>query len=136
MEDCQQRDGMTESQKDQYKSRLLMLLPQHIGKSRSIGMGELYESVFCEAYNHRINDTRRIRKIITELRREGVPICSAAARVGGGYYLASAGSELADFCEKLRRQALRKLAMEANIRKIGLAELVGQLRLDLEMAGE
>lgn len=127
-----ERDRMTDQQKEQYKGRLLMLLPQHIGKSRSVGMGELYEAVFGESYDHRINDTRRLRKLVTELRREGVPICSAAARVGGGYYLASAGSELADFCGKLRRQGLRKLALEAKIRKISLAELVGQLRLDLE----
>lgn len=126
------RDCMTEQEKEQFKGQLLMLMPQHIGKSRTIGMGELYEKVFGEAYSHRINDTKRLRKLITELRRDGVPICSSASRFAGGYYLASAGSELADYCEKLRHQGLRKLSLEAKIRKISLAELVGQLRLDLE----
>jgi hypothetical protein len=125
---------MTEQQEQHYKARLLMLMPQHIGKSKTIGMGELFEAVFGEPYAHRINDTKRLRRIITSLRQEGVPICSSASRFSGGYYLASAGSELADYCGKLRRQGLRKLWLEASIRKISLAELVGQLRLDLEVA--
>ena len=127
------RDRMSDQEREMFKGRLLMILPQHIGKARSVGMGELYEAVFGEAYSHRINDTRRLRKIITELRRDGMPICSEASRFGGGYYLASAGSELADFCAKLRRQGLRKLGLEAKIRKISLSELIGQLRLDLEV---
>jgi hypothetical protein len=126
------RESMTDREKEILKSRLLMVMPHHIGKAKSIGMGELFEAVFGEKYAHRINDTRRLRKIVTELRRDGQPIISSSSRFGGGYYLASAGSECADFCEKLRHQALRKLAMEAKIRKVSLAELVGQLRLDLE----
>jgi hypothetical protein len=127
-------DNMTESEKKLYKERLLMEMPHHFGKSRAIGMGELYQLIFGEAWAHRINDTRRLRKLITELRREdGLPICSLPANSGGGYYYASAGSELAEFCETLRRRALKILAMEAKIRKISLAELVGQLRLDLEV---
>lgn len=126
------REDMSPQEKAAAKNRLLMLLPQHIGKSRAIGMGELYEEVFGSQWTNRINETRRLRHLVTELRREGVPVCSSAARTGGGYYLASAGSELADYCAKLRRQGLRKLRLEANIRKISLAELVGQLRLDLE----
>ena len=129
----EEREHMTDQEKEIAKSRLLMVMPQHIGKARSIGMGELYEAVFGDKYDHRINDTRRLRKIVTELRREGVPLVSSASRFDGGYYLASAGSELADFCEKLRRRALKILSMEAQIRKITLNELVGQLRLDLEM---
>ncbi|MBI5580809.1 MAG: hypothetical protein HY895_16780 [Deltaproteobacteria bacterium] len=126
------RGRMTDREKEIVKNRLLMVMPQHIGKARSIGMGELFKTVFGEEYAHRINDTRRLRRIVTELRREGVPLVSSASRYGGGYYLASAGSELADFCGRLRRQALRKLSMEAQIRKVSLSELVGQLRLDLE----
>lgn len=126
------RENMTDREKEIFKSRLLMVMPQHIGKSKSIGMGELYQAVFGEPWKHRINDTRRLRKVITELRREGVPLVSSASRFDGGYYLASAGSELADFCEKLRHRALKILSMEAQIRKISLNQLVGQLRLDLE----
>lgn len=132
MPEERQRESMTDREKEIYKSRLLMVMPQHIGKARSIGMGELYEAVFCEKYAHRINDTRRLRKIITEVRRDGTPLASSPSRYGGGYYYASAGSECMDYCDKLRKQALRKLAMEAKIRKVSLPELVGQLRLDLE----
>jgi hypothetical protein len=126
------RDKMSDEQKRFLKGRLLEILIGHVGKSQIIGMGELYESVFGEPWNHRINDTRRLRKLIEELRRDGKQICSDPARVGGGYYIASTTSELADYCGKLRHRALKILSVEARIRKVSLPELVGQLRLDLE----
>jgi hypothetical protein len=58
------KTGMTESEKQAAKSRLLMLFPHPIGKAKSIGMGDLYESVFGESYDHRINGTRRRQKEI------------------------------------------------------------------------
>jgi hypothetical protein len=127
-------DCMTKEQKKKFKMQLLMIMPNHYGKSRTIGMGELYEEVFNEPFNNRINDTRRLRKLVTDLRREdGIPIISNQSRVGGGYYYASCTSELADFDEKLRRRALKILAMAARIRKVSLPEYIGQLRLDLEL---
>jgi hypothetical protein len=126
---------MTEEQKQHFKGLLLQILTGHIGRARMIGMGELYEDVFGEPWQNRINDTRRLRKIITELRLEGVPICSDSSSAGG-YYLASAGSELEGYCKRMRRAALRKMVLEASVRKITLAELVGQMQLELGAPGE
>jgi hypothetical protein len=131
-----ERDRMSDQEKAFYRGRLLEIMIDHVGKSRIIGMGELYEQVFGAPWAHRINDTRRLRKIVEELRRGGAAICAAPARVGGGYYLSNSGSELAEFCGKLRRRALKILSMEARIRKISMPELVGQLRLDLETVDE
>ena len=113
------------------KNRLLATLSRHIGRSKAIGMAALYEEVFQKEWQDKINDTRKLRDLITELRREGVPICSVTTTAGGGYYLASAGSELEAYCAKLRTQALRKLALEAKLRRMTLPELLGQLTLNL-----
>ena len=126
------RKKMTEQEIQFRKTRILMIMSGHVGQGRKIGMGELYEQVFEETYDHRINDTRRLRKLITELRRDGVAICSVAARSGGGYWLASAGSELAGYCASLRNRALKILGMEARIRKISMSEMMGQMALELK----
>ena len=68
---------------DEYKQKLLMTLTGHIGKSRIVGMGELYEKVFGKSYNRLINDTRTLRKLVEILRREGVPVCSSTKQEQG-----------------------------------------------------
>ena len=116
-----------------YAARLLSELTHHIGRHNTIGMGELYELVFKEPWANRINDTRRLRTVITELRRQGVAICSDCASSGGGYYLASAGSsEMRQYLERLRRRALKALVLEARMRKIGLPELLGQIQIEFK----
>lgn len=113
------------------KTRLYQVLTQHVGRSKRIGMGELFEKVFREGWKNRINDTRRLRKLITELRDDGVPVCSSVARGRHGYWIASAGSELSDYCQNIRKKALGLLAQEARLRKKSMSELLGQLSLDL-----
>ena len=113
-------------------SKILMVLSRHVGEEKAIDMGELYSRVFNEPYTHKINHTRRLRTIITALRRKGVPIGSTAAKNGGGYYLVRAGSELDSYCGRLRRAALNKLSMEAKLRKISMPELLGQMQLNME----
>ena len=115
---------------DEYKQKLLMSLTEHIGKSRIVGMRELYEKVFGKSYNRLINDTRMLRKLVEILRREGVPVCSSTKKGAGGYYLASAGSELEQYCRNLHNRALRVLVMEAKLRKIALPELLGEMQLN------
>lgn len=127
------RQGMTDEEKRGYKDRLKTILMQHVGASRKIGMGALYERVFSEAYEHRINDTRRLRTLITELRREGIAICSKKSKSRGGYWLASAGSELDDYCESLHSEALKKLAQEARLRRMSLPALIGQIQMNLRV---
>jgi hypothetical protein len=126
------KDKMTEQQKQAFKNNLLMILINHAGKTRLIGMGELYERVFGETWKHRINDTRRLRTLITELRNNGIAICSVTDHSGGGYYVASAGSELNAYCKKEQQRALKILARVSRMKKIGLDELLGQMRVDLQ----
>lgn len=107
---------------------LRRVMDSHIGRPKKIGMGELFEAVYGEPWRNKINDSRPLRKLINQMQRSGYPIVSDS----DGYYLASAGSEMADYCERrLQRPALRKLDLAAKLRRMTLAELVGQLRLDL-----
>lgn len=111
--------------------KLMIVLSSRMGRARAIGMGELFTEVYGEAWAHRINDTRKLRRLISKLKGEGAPICSVSDKEGGGYYLASAGSELDDYCRRLRTKALKILAQEARLRKLALPALVGQISLAL-----
>ena len=129
------RDRMTAEEREVIRGRVLMAMTNHIGAANCIGMGELYEKCFGKAWTHRINDTRKLRQIITEIRRDGGKICSAVSHTGGGYYIPSVGSELSDYCRRIRARALRALRMEANLRKIALPELLGQLQTEFGATG-
>lgn len=114
------------AEREALKNRVMLLLSGHIGRANAVDMGRLYSEIFGEAWTNKINDTRPIRTVVTELRRSGAAIGSVAARTGGGYYLMS-GSELQEWAERVQRQALRKLAMVARMKKRTLRELLGQL---------
>lgn len=124
-------------EREHARNRLLTEMTRHIGKSRIIGMGELFEKVFGESWSHRINDTKRLRDLITMLRlgdgeTPPVAICSSCSANGPGYYLAQTGPELQAYIDNIQRQALRKLVQAARLRKIPLVKLLGQLALDLQ----
>jgi hypothetical protein len=127
---------MTEKRREKYedahRAKLLTELSRHVGEINAIGMAELYEAVFGTTWRHRINDTKKLRELVTEMRNEGIPICSVPSCTGGGYFLASAGSELKSYTERDKRRALRILARVSRIEKISLPELLGQMRLRME----
>lgn len=118
-----------------FKVKLLAELSRHIGELNAIGMAELYEKVFGAEWSNKINDTREIRKLITLMRRDGIPICSVSAQNGGGYYLASAGSELINYLSRSEHRALSILARNARIKRISLPEYLGQMKLNMEGPG-
>ena len=122
---------MTAEAREAAKSRLKSALMDHVGRGRKVGMGELYEAVFDEAWSHRINDTRALRKLVSELRREGLRVCSDT----GGYWLAATDSELGDYLGRQHERAIRILAMEARIRRVSMPKLLGQMALEFDQAG-
>ncbi len=113
------------------KNRLMKTLYGHVGATKMIGMGELFETVFAEGFNNRINDTRVLRLLITELRKEGIPIVSVVSQTGGGYYIASSASELEAYCSRITTAALKKLKLVAGLKKMGLPALVGEIQMNL-----
>lgn len=120
---------------DVMEDRLLMVLDQHKGQRNRIGMRELFHEVMQRPCVHLINDTAELRIIIRRLRRQGVPICSVNDKYNPGYYLAETPEELTEFAERHRKRGLTSLAQAAALLKIGLPELLGQLRLEAEEKG-
>lgn len=118
--------------RDKHVASLMVILSRHVGRENAVGMDELYERVFGEPVRHKINDTRHLRTLITELRRRGVPIAATSTAQGGGYYLARATSELEEYCQKLRSRAMHSLVTESKLRKIALPELLGQMQMSLQ----
>jgi hypothetical protein len=117
---------------DYWQGLVLQVLSRHIGRGKAINMAALFTEVYGAPPRNTITGTRRLREIITRLRTQGVPICSAADMDGGGYYLPAAGSELEAYCGRLRSQALKKLKQEAELRKVALPQLLGQIQMNLE----
>lgn len=115
-----------------YREKTLSLLSEHIGETNAVGMAELYEAVYDRPWSNRINDTRALRKVVTDLRAVGVPICSVASSISGGYYLAAAGSELKSYLRRSEKRALLILMRNSRIKKISLPEYLGQMKLNME----
>jgi hypothetical protein len=113
------------------RHKLLAELSNHIGEVNAISMTALYEAVFQRPWDDHVNDTRTLRKLITMMREDGVPICSVSSSKGG-YYLAAAGSEMADFLRKTERRALRILHRNAKMKKVSLPNYLGQLKIEME----
>jgi hypothetical protein len=123
---------MTQEQLDAARQRLYALMIQHIGPDKKVGMGELYEAVIGKSYSNRINDTRLLRKLVTEMRSDGMPVLSD----GAGYWLSASSSELNQYCERSKKRALSMLARCSRMKKVSLPDYLGQMRLELEAADE
>ena len=115
-------------------ARLLAALSRHVGVEHAVSMAELSEIVFQRQVGDRINDTRELRLLITKLRMDGIPIASISSKNAGGYYLCSAGSELTDYLDALKKRGISALAQAAKIQKTSLDELLGQVRMNLQGA--
>lgn len=113
------------------EKKVLEALLFHIGQDKKIDMWELFDEVFERPVNHRINDTRSLRKLVTSLRKKGAPICSTSNDKEPGYWLDLEGTELRDYCQRLERRALRALSQAAVLRRVPLPELLGQLALEI-----
>jgi hypothetical protein len=114
------------------RHRLLAELSNHIGEVNAISMTALYDAVFNRAWNDRVNDTRPLRKLIELMRDEGIPICSVTSKHGGGYYIAAAGSEQAEYLRRDKYRALRILHRDAKMLKTTLPNYLGQLKIETE----
>ena len=103
-----------------------LALRQHVGKRHGVGIGNLVFEATGEQPS--MGAERRCRKIISELREEGVAICGTPR---SGYYIAANHAELTECCEFLRSRAMHSLKLEARLRRVALPELVQQIRLDV-----
>ena len=101
-----------------HRSIVLTVLSRHIGAGNGISMRGLEQQLDLVP--------RQIRRHISDLRKEGHAICGTP---GDGYYIAETPEELEHTCEFLRSRAMHSLTLESRLRKIPLADLIGQLHL-------
>ncbi|MBI2801275.1 MAG: hypothetical protein HYX63_13520 [Gammaproteobacteria bacterium] len=100
------------------KHRLLAELQRHIGAAHGVS---------AEALAHVVDaPERKVRQLVSQLREEGYAVCAHPAN---GYFIAATAEELEGCCAFLRSRALHSLMLESKLRKVPLADLLGQLRL-------
>lgn len=101
-----------------HRAIVLTVLSRHIGSGNGISMRQLEQQLDMPP--------RMIRQHISDLRDDGYAICGMPAE---GYYIAATPEELQHTCAFLRSRAMHSLTLESRLRKIPLADLLGQLHL-------
>lgn len=83
--------------------------------------------ITCEALAFRLGISERdVRTLVTELRQDGHAVCAHPAT---GYFLARDEFELQTTIRFLTDRALKSLLIAAQLKRMPLADLVGQLKL-------
>lgn len=100
------------------KGDVLTVLMPHIGKRAGVAVKALADQLHTSP--------RQIRKLVTELRNDGVAVCGHPKT---GYFIAANAGELEDTCKFLRSRAMHSLTLESNLRRVPLPDLLGQLKL-------
>lgn len=101
-------------------AELLNVLCLHRGQASGVHMDHLEARTGVPA--------RELRKLISDLRAEGVAICGTPAT---GYFIAETAQELDAFCiHYLESRALHSLKLSSRLRNIPLPVLAGQLFLN------
>ncbi|MEX3614637.1 MAG: hypothetical protein VB141_12995 [Burkholderia gladioli] len=103
------------------RTDLVQLMNLHIGRDHGMTAAQLAQALVCPP--------RRVRQLVSEARENGVAICGHPKT---GYFLANTADELDETCRFLRARALHSLTLEARLRRVKLAELIGQLSLPIQ----
>lgn len=98
---------------------LLVLARDHTGRERGISAADLARKAGI--------DERTLRSLVSAMRADGEAI---AATPETGYYVAATPDEVTECCAFLRSRALHSLRLEAQMRRISLPDLLGQLHLN------
>jgi L-fucose isomerase-like protein len=110
--------------------KALVILQRHVGVENAISMTELFREVFQEEVKDKISSTRELRKVITELRKMGIPVCSEMRnKRQTGYFLARDAQEIDKYFELMEKRALKTLYLISRIKNISLPQYLGQLKL-------
>jgi len=107
---------------DPLEARVLHALSTHRGRANAIRVDDLAREVGRSG--------RDLQEIVHRLRVDhGKPIASAASKPAG-YYIPESLEEVEAFVAEQRAKALGTLAAIAAVKRVTLAELLGQLSLE------
>jgi hypothetical protein len=101
------------------KDQVLAELGRHLGQAKGIHVKDLVMHLTGELATSEAME-RGVRKLVTELRLEGNPICAHPAH---GYFLAETPAELEHTCNFLRSRALSSLVAYNRLKKISVNQL-------------
>lgn len=114
---------------NEYVFKALVELQKHRGRQNAVSMAELYEKVYGETPRDKISSTRPLRRVLTELRKMGFPVCSVMTGKETGYFLAETAEEIESFCETMEKRVMKTLYLLSRVKKLSLPEYLGQLKL-------
>ncbi len=118
--------------RDELKQKVRAILERHQGPDDCVNMFELFHAVtgLPVIPGRKINQTRPIRSLVEQLRREGCPI---ALRSGpnGGYFWARNDEELQSTITWFHDRAMSSLRQEAVLKRMEPAEVVKQYEIEL-----
>lgn len=103
---------------------VMAALSRHIGAANGVTARALVREIVGDAGEYH---ERHLRHLISELREEGAAICATPRH---GYFIAQTDDELTQCCAFLRSRALHSLRVEAQLRRIPLPTLLGQLNVE------
>lgn len=106
-------------------------MQEHQGPDNCIKMDDLFCHVTGEHIipYRRYDQTRIVRSLVKDLRREGCAIGNKAGK-NGGYFLATTEEELEKTIKTLHSRALASLGQEAALKRVKVEHLLEQYRLE------
>lgn len=117
--------------------RVRAVLEQCQGPERAITMTALFAAVTGETVipGRRYDQTRVVRSIVEQLRREGCPI---AVRSGadGGYFWAVDPGQLDPTIQVFHARAMSSLRQEQALRRVPFGQVLEQHRIEFEQTNE
>lgn len=99
-------------------TKFIEVMQNHIGRDCALGGKELATALDTSM--------REVRHLTDAAIDHGILLCSHPSH---GYWIALNADELEATCQFHRGRALHELQKEAKLRKIGLADLLGQMHL-------
>ncbi|HEC12296.1 MAG TPA: hypothetical protein ENI80_03460 [Acidiferrobacteraceae bacterium] len=115
------------------KRNIIKLLEDHQGPDNCIKMADLHHFATGENIipSKKTDQSRIIRAIITELRREGMPIGNRGGKYGG-YFLARNPKELKPTERVFHKRAMSSLQQEAYLKRAPFKDVLAQHQLEFE----
>lgn len=119
--------------REELKQKVREVLERHRGPDDCVNMFELFHAVTGQPVipGRKINQTRLIRSLVEQLRREGCPI---ALRSGseGGYFWARTEEELKSTIAWFHERAMSSLKQEATLKRMNPGEVIKQYEMELK----
>lgn len=117
------------------KQRIRALLQDHRGPGDCIRAVELLARATGAVIvpRRQYDQTRVVRSIVAQLRREGAPI-GFVQGAGGGYFWAKDDAELAGTAQVFHDRAMSSLRQERALKRIPFTQVLEQHRIEFERA--